>query len=442
MKYLIYFTVGFSRKYINILQLSIRSLRRYYDGDILVICDESFKTECIEKLGGNIIYFLQPDTKSGPESSMNKLKIFNFPNIGLYDKVLFLDSDILVHTPIIPILEGIQRPGYLYCYSESKNPEDNSLEYWSFNTYTPSEIVRFRRENILPFNAGTFAFLRCDEMKEHFKNILTMVSTHRGEYYYEQSFMNVYFNRINMTDRTLFTDQNYRMHSIPDDECLEGKIIHFAGDPSNGSKKIVKMKQYSISFLEDTDIVVFDTRDELIDTIVPKGMRYAEIGVFEAMFSEKLCKILLPRFLVLIDLFEGLITSGDQDGNNLKTADVSKTYKYLVEYSKQYPALLKVLKGDSSTLLKTFDDNTFDMIYLDGDHEYKGVVKDLEVAYQKIKPNGWLMGHDYEMNMKKAKTSCHFGVKQAVDEFCERYNQRIYAKGMDGCVSFAIQLKK
>jgi predicted O-methyltransferase YrrM len=92
--------------------------------------------------------------------------------------------------------------------------------------------------------------------------------------------------------------------------------------------------------------------------------------------------------------------------------------------------------------LKTFDDNTFDMIYLDGDHEYKGVVKDLEVAYQKIKPNGWLMGHDYEMNMKKAKTSCHFGVKQAVDEFCERYNQRIYAKGMDGCVSFAIQLKK
>jgi hypothetical protein len=442
MKYLVYFTVGYSRKYINILQLAIRSLRNYYDGDILVICDSSFKDECIEKLGPNIIYFLQPDAKSGPDSSMNKLKIFNFPNIGSYDKVLFLDSDILVHSPILPILEGITRPGYLYCYSESKNPEDHQLEYWSFKTYTSAEIARFKREYILPFNAGTFGFVQCDSMKEHFKNVLNMVSIHRGEYYYEQSFMNVYFNRLNITDRTVFTDENYKMHDIKHETSYEGKIVHFAGDPSDGNKKIVKMKQYSTSFLDDKEIIYFETRDEMIDVLVPKGWKYAEIGVLEATFSDKLCKLLFPRFLALIDLFEGNVISGDQDGNNVKTVDVSKTYTHLVNFSKAYPNILSVLKGDSSTLLRTFPDNTFDMIYVDGDHTYEGVVKDLEVAYQKIKPGGWLMGHDYEMNMKKAKTVYQFGVKKAVDEFCEFYNQRIFAKGMDGCVSYAIQLKK
>ncbi len=48
------------------------------------------------------------------------------------------------------------------------------------------------------------------------------------------------------------------------------------------------------------------------------------------------------------------------------------------------------------------------------------------------------MGHDYEMNMKKAKQVWEFGVKQAVDEFCAEKGLKISAKGMDGCVSYAI----
>lgn len=48
------------------------------------------------------------------------------------------------------------------------------------------------------------------------------------------------------------------------------------------------------------------------------------------------------------------------------------------------------------------------------------------------------MGHDYEMNMIKAQNTYTFGVKQAVDEFCIKYNQKITAKGNYGCVSYGI----
>jgi hypothetical protein len=82
------------------------------------------------------------------------------------------------------------------------------------------------------------------------------------------------------------------------------------------------------------------------------------------------------------------------------------------------------------------------MIYVDGDHTYEGCKKDLEIAYYKIKKGGFLMGHDYEMNMKKAKNAYAFGVRRAVDEFCQTYQQQICAKGMDGCVSFAIRIQK
>jgi hypothetical protein len=82
------------------------------------------------------------------------------------------------------------------------------------------------------------------------------------------------------------------------------------------------------------------------------------------------------------------------------------------------------------------------MIYVDGDHSYQGCKKDLDVAYRKLKSGGLLLGHDYEMNMKKAHQAYPFGVRRAVDEFCVNYNQKIIAKGMDGCVSFAIRIQK
>ena len=52
------------------------------------------------------------------------------------------------------------------------------------------------------------------------------------------------------------------------------------------------------------------------------------------------------------------------------------------------------------------------------------------------------MGHDYEMNMNKAKRYYEFGVRKAVDEYCIEFNQEIITKAMDGCVSFCIKVNK
>jgi hypothetical protein len=48
------------------------------------------------------------------------------------------------------------------------------------------------------------------------------------------------------------------------------------------------------------------------------------------------------------------------------------------------------------------------------------------------------MGHDYSMNMDKAKTHYEFGVKKAVDEFCTRHSLAIKAIANDGCTSFCV----
>ena len=95
---LAYYTLGFDIKYLDLLHLSIRSLRKYnIKLDILIICDKSILDKCSStfKEFRNVKIVSSADSLSAMNSSIKKLTIFNY-NISNYKKVLFIDSDILV----------------------------------------------------------------------------------------------------------------------------------------------------------------------------------------------------------------------------------------------------------------------------------------------------------------------------------------------------------
>ncbi len=54
-------------------------------------------------------------------------------------------------------------------------------------------------------------------------------------------------------------------------------------------------------------------------------------------------------------------------------------------------------------------DHAVDMVFIDGDHTYKTVVRDIKKAYELLRPGGLISGHDYGHPQWP-------GVKQAVDE--------------------------
>ena len=71
---------------------------------------------------------------------------------------------------------------------------------------------------------------------------------------------------------------------------------------------------------------------------------------------------------------------------------------------------VEIIRKTSEDASKDFDDNSLDFVYLDGDHSYEYMRKDLEVWYPKVKLNGVLCGDDYGH-------LCGHGVVKAVDEF-------------------------
>jgi lipopolysaccharide biosynthesis glycosyltransferase len=249
MRQLVYYTVGYSSAYIDVLGLSVRSLRASgYSGDIAVLCDESMLSRCKDVVGPGAIYHPFANAKTPEQASMNKLRIFELPTIESYDRILFLDSDILVHMNVEALFEKIVTSGILYVYTETRKIIDHMNIMWGLKDYTPTELESFRSNDVYVFNAGCFAFLRTDAMRDHFMAIQYSITTHTGAFFYEQSFMNAHFNRNNQTDRSLLTDSNYAFPP-KDNTPYPGCLVHFAGDPGSGASKHERMTKYTLAYL-------------------------------------------------------------------------------------------------------------------------------------------------------------------------------------------------
>jgi hypothetical protein len=62
-------------------------------------------------------------------------------------------------------------------------------------------------------------------------------------------------------------------------------------------------------------------------------------------------------------------------------------------------------------------DEALDAVFIDGDHSYEAVSKDLPFWFNKVKKGGWLLGDDY--------ASCCPGTTKAVDEFALKNNLKL-----------------
>lgn len=182
----------------------------------------------------------------------------------------------------------------------------------------------------------------------------------------------------------------------------------------------------------------FENRQQMLSTLVPQAAIIIELGVFMGEFANFINQNLKPSKLHLVDTWSGDICSGDQNGNNVVYVNGGYAYEHVKLLFANEPNV-NIVRDYSYNFMSSLPDKSVDMIYIDADHSYEGVKKDLDIAIKKVKDGGWIMGHDYYINMQKCMNMYDFGVGRAVDEFVKEHNLKIDALAMDGCVSFAIR---
>jgi len=153
---------------------------------------------------------------------------------------------------------------------------------------------------------------------------------------------------------------------------------------------------------------------------------------------ENVCELGVDRgfnFVLMIDHQPKLAVAVDPwmvDGNPANINCISQN-KMDGRYSKfklriKSKPFVKIYRDFSYNVVKEFEDEFFDFIFIDAEHSYEGVARDISDWYPKVKEGGVLCGHDYvEFTAKGELGEYDFGVIKAVDEFVEKNNIKTFS---------------
>lgn len=211
------------------LKYCLNTIREYKENDIydiMVMCDGQYLSHVLDECN-NIIKFVHitPPNTTCMDISIRKTEIGDFEGIKKYEKVLYLDSDLVILGPLQPIFDQITRDDVLYVVPEDEviNSHMNIWFERQDQKYTSQEMEEFRKRNIKPFNAGQFGFKVTDIMLQHFSNIARdiQVCFNPQLHFYEQCFLNSYFNRLYKVDYSIEP-----FCKLNDKPCSSDPIIH------------------------------------------------------------------------------------------------------------------------------------------------------------------------------------------------------------------------
>ncbi len=187
-----------------------------------------------------------------------------------------------------------------------------------------------------------------------------------------------------------------------------------------GCKFFAEVKPPLLTDLHLRNSRVVPRRKDIL-ALLPKGGVCAEIGTQTGNFAKQILSVTEPAKLHIYDL-------------DFTPFDLA----YFQEAIQQ--GTVELHEGDSSSLLAKASDESFDFIYIDGNHSYEGARRDLEQAAKKIKADGWIVCNDYTIYSPLEKTT--YGVYRAVNEFCLEHGFEIIYLGLHQWTYHDVALRK
>lgn len=152
-----------------------------------------------------------------------------------------------------------------------------------------------------------------------------------------------------------------------------------------------------------------------------------EVGVWEGKHARTILSRWRGEMLFGVDpykMFEFKRDGKDiTDSSNADQGTYDRIKKIAMRVEEEHRNF-QLIVDSSCVASKLFKDESLDFVYIDGRHFYEGVMEDLTLWYPKVKTGGLFCGHDY-LNRIEAAGYPKEG-KAAVDEFCEKKNEKAY----------------
>ena len=187
----------------------------------------------------------------------------------------------------------------------------------------------------------------------------------------------------------------------------------------NRGNLLLLLNNYFFYFKTKIKKISTDKRAYILEQL-DKNSKFVEVGVWKGDFSRQIWNISSPNLLVLVDswTFDEKVrgcapqVSGKEPLNQDFFDQAKKDTYDKFENIKN----VHILDFNSLEASSKYEDNFFDYIYIDAEHTYQAVTKDLEVWYPKLKKNGTLFGDDYYWREEDETLSLH----RAYQEFIQK----------------------
>ena len=147
-----------------------------------------------------------------------------------------------------------------------------------------------------------------------------------------------------------------------------------------------------------------------------KPLTGVEIGTAAGLNACSILSNLNIKHLYCIDPYESY-TDGDGRYKTRQPVE-DKANNRLRRFGNK----VTIIKGYSTDVISSIPDN-LDFLYIDGNHSYESVKKDLELYYPKVQPGGIIGGHDF--------TTKFLGVSKAIVEFTQKNQLQLQGEDID-----------
>ena len=413
----IFVSIFYQPQYINILFLLLESIFIYGNLDenthILIYTSTLFMNKIKEShLYNEKIKFEINDTYNSIDTSCkSRLDIFNLISVQNYDKILYLDTDIIVKDDIQKIF-NICQEDLLYVLEEGTI--DYHHDYWG-KTLFGDEINNYPDKSA--FTSGILLFNNCDKIKFLFDKIKEDIFNRP----YNNSFHDQPYIVYNAFKYNLYNNKILNSFAVNyDTNIYSNKVLHhFAGGPGNYSNKIETMSTFLNSIKDVTINNNINEAKKYIDThllpIIHDCGELLEGNIFMFHHTTNYTDVFLNKTkninnMVLNKNIKNVMEIGFNSGFStllmlLSNKNICVSCFDLGEHKYTIPCYEKLKKtfgdrinitiGDSTQTLQHVN-NIYYLIHIDGGHSTEVASSDIMNSYKLSKKGTILIMDDYD----------------------------------------------
>lgn len=374
-----------------------------------------------------IIFEINDNITTLDAACKSRMDLFKFESIknNIYNKILYLDTDIIVKGPLSPVFDIIQ-DDIIYVLSEETKigtyVPGTRADYMGDLLFAQDELSKYSGQP--GFSSGIIGFNNCITIRELFARI-SLDMSRRQHHFQDQPFF-VYhamtsnlYNSEDLHKYAIISSNTTDIHS-------QYIIHHFAGTPGSGSRKCPQMQEF-LNSLNDHKInnVIAKTKDYITQHLLPliesirattgellEGNLFTFHNSVPAFTNKFLHKIKNISNLCMNHDLSNIMEIGFNSGFSalliLMSNPVAKLTCFdLGEHKYVMPCYLKLretfgdrislILGDSMQTLPVHE-GVYDLIHIDGGHTAEVGYSDMIQSYRLSRPGTLLILDDTDIH--------------------------------------------